>query len=113
MSKIFVLGAALVLGTAGFASAQTSAPSSEGAPKAQGGPATVTPTVPRQDPAKTAGSGSSRPSPAAVKEMLEAKGYTRVTDVVEGPDGYTATATKDGAERQLLVDRQGNVSEKK
>jgi hypothetical protein len=111
MSKIFLLGAALALGTAGLASAQSGAPSSE--PKAHNaGPATVTPTVPRSDPAKTAGSGTSRPTPAAVKEMLEAKGYSRVTDVVEGPEGYTATATRDGAERQLMIDPQGNVSEK-
>jgi hypothetical protein len=111
MSKMLLLGAALALGVAGAASAQSGAGSSE--PKARNaGPATVTPTVPRQAPSTTTGSGTSRPTPAAVKEMLEAKGYSRVTDVVEGPDGYTASATKDGAERQLLIDRQGNVSEK-
>jgi hypothetical protein len=81
-------------------------------PTVGGSPSGGATTAPAADGRATAGAGSSRPTPAAVKEMLEQHGYTAVTDVTESPDGYTASATKDGREVELEIDPAGKISEK-
>jgi hypothetical protein len=124
MRKIALWGAALLLAAASPALAQAGgATAPDAQPKAHGAGPAMPPTVggspsgsstaaPQADGRATAGSGGSRPTPAGVKEMLEQHGYTRVTDVTEGPDGYTASATKDGHEVELEIDPAGKISEK-
>ena len=45
------------------------------------------------------------------KSQIEAKGYTRVSNLKKGKDGvWHARATKDGASVPVTVDYQGNVN---
>jgi hypothetical protein len=113
MMKISLWSAALLIAAAPLAMAQE-APKAQGSgpatPKVGGSPSGTSTAAPQANGA--ARSGGSRPTPAAVKEMLEQQGYGQVTDVVEGSEGYTATARKGGREVQLLIDPAGKVSEK-
>jgi hypothetical protein len=82
-----------------------------GAPVVGGSPSGATTATPQANGARTSGMGASRPSPAAVKEMLEREGYTTVTDVEETAEGFTATATKAGRTMRLKVDPGGAIAE--
>ena len=105
MTKLALIAAALALAAASPGPAQTGAPVVGGSPSGAAG------AVPEADGVKTQGSGSSRPTPAAVKERLEREGYTQVTDVEEGRDGWTATAVKGGRTVKLAIDPAGSITE--
>lgn len=111
MTKIPLLGAALLLGAIAPATAQGGGQPPPNAPTVGGSPSGTSTVVPQANGAAVP--RGARPTPAAVKEMLEQQGYTSVTDVEEGDRGYTATATKDKREVRLAIDPEGKISERK
>jgi hypothetical protein len=46
-----------------------------------------------------------------VIQKIESAGYTQVKDVQKVESGWTATAVKDGAETEVMVDNDGNIED--
>jgi hypothetical protein len=79
----------------------------------------IMPAVAAPDqPAKTlaqAGSPSSvtmTPTEADAGTKLEQAGYADIRDVKSGPEGISATATKDGRKASLVIDSGGTIRQR-
>ena len=97
--------AALLVGTALPAIAQQSSPPANPDGKT---PAVNTPNSPPNPGAPVAGANSF--TAAQAKSRLEARGYTKVSELKKDDAGvWRGTATKDGKTVKVSVDFQGNV----
>lgn len=117
------LAVALTLGVSAFALAQTSTTSpSNSAPKtpsatgsSSSGSTTTAPSGTSSTQSTTSGSGSStapmKMTESDVKKKLEGEGYSQVSDVKAGTDGWAAKAMKGGKQVTVAVDQNGKVSE--
>jgi hypothetical protein len=106
MGKHAAIAAALLFGASSLALAQgdtTPAPGDN--PRAGASPTGGADAV---EPPAVSGS-SMRMTPADVKALLEREGYAQVSDVAQGSGGYTASAVKDGAPIELLIDAEGRI----
>lgn len=113
MNKPTVIAAVLALSMAPAAFAQTSP--SQTSPS-QTPPSTTPRSAPPPAAAPGGGSGTSAPqrelTEADVKTGLEKMGFSPVTDVKKGPNGFTAKAMHSGQPVTLEIDRSGRVSQK-
>lgn len=91
----------LLLVTAAVVFAQTGPPTRSESPRAADSPATPT----------RSGSSSSALTPADVKMMIEAAGYSQVTDVQRTVAGFSATAVKHGKRMTVELDPRGQLIE--
>jgi hypothetical protein len=98
--SMIALAAAVALGLASLASAQTM----------------TTPSTGMEGATHTYGAtGASHmsgqvDSSTAVKSTLEASGYSDVHAIKKAPTGWTATAVKNGHRVRVAVDDQGNIA---
>jgi hypothetical protein len=73
--------------------------------------------APMQSPQQLAQAGQSSsvamtPSEAEARTKLEQAGYTNIRNVRSGPEGISATATKDGREVFLVIDSGGRIRQR-